>query len=54
MQKIQSPSIMDGEAVFEFAINDVIRWVTDFTIALTEKGVGDYQFYSFHQAITFH
>lgn len=52
-KKYNEPNTMDGEAVFEFAINDVVKWVTDFTTTLAENGVSEHQFYSFHQGQKF-
>lgn len=45
--------VMDGEAVFEFTINDVVNWVTSFISELREKGIENHEYYSFHQAQKF-
>lgn len=52
-KKYEEPSVMDGEAVFEFAINDVVRWVKDFIADIRKIGVEEHQYYSFHQAQKF-
>ncbi len=52
-KRFDEPNKMDGEAVFEFAINDVVKWVTDFANDVREQGVEGHDYYSFHQGQKF-